>query len=227
MKTLTAIANEENTDKGTSFGAAHGYTRLYERHFKHLREKPVRLLEVGIYKGDSMRMWRRYFPHAEIFGIDHGEQEPIPDIPGVRSWLGKQEDGEFIRRFLEESGGQFDVVIDDGGHRADETVATFRHLWPAVTPGGVYVIEDLHCSYHPEWGGGYLKPGTQIELLKRLIDGLHWRLHRYAQYGGECGSEIDGLSWEFPCPPAPTETDKTVVGLHVYEKIAFIEKAAS
>ena len=222
MRTLTELANEEGTDKGTERGAAHGYTRLYERHLAHVREKKIRLLEVGIYRGDSHRMWRRYFPNAEIFGIDNESQEKIPEMPAVRCWSGNQAAEGFVKRFLAESGGHFDVVIDDGGHKADETVRTFQLLFPAVKPGGMYVIEDLHCSYHPEWGGGYMKAGTPIEMVKRMVDGLHHRLHGW-RCGGGTNVDLHGLTFSVP-EYEPSYADLHVAGLHVYEKIAFIEK---
>lgn len=221
MKTLDELANEEGTDKGTAHGAKHGYTMYYERHLKHARNRPVRLLEVGIYHGASHRMWRRYFPNGEIFGIDDGNT-PIPDMHGVRTWTGKQEAEGFIKRFIAESGGCFDVVIDDGGHKAAETVTTFRLLFPAVKPGGMYVIEDLHCSYHPEWGGGYMRAGTPVEMIKRKIDGLHHRLHG-GKSGGGNPVDLHGLRFSVG-EYVPSYDDLHIAGVHAYERIAFIEK---
>jgi hypothetical protein len=66
-----------------------------------------------------------------------------------------------------------DVVIDDGGHSMVQQLATFAGMWPAVSDGGVYLVEDLHTSYWSEFGGGYRRPGTFIEHAKGLVDSLN------------------------------------------------------
>ena len=66
-----------------------------------------------------------------------------------------------------------DIVLDDGGHTMEQQVATFRALWPALRPGGVFLVEDTHSSYWPGHGGGLRREGTFVEEAKRLIDALH------------------------------------------------------
>ena len=39
--------------------------------------------------------------------------------------------------------GDFDFIIDDGGHKNPQILASFNTLWPTVKPGGLYFIEDL------------------------------------------------------------------------------------
>ena len=52
--------------------------------------------------------------------------------------------------------------------------ATLSHLWQLVAPGGIFVMEDLLTSYMPGFGGGPKgHPGTTIEMLKDVLDGLH------------------------------------------------------
>lgn len=44
------------------------------------------------------------------------------------------------------SGGNFDIVLDDGGHTYQQQLTSFQALWPSVASGGLYVIEDLQVS---------------------------------------------------------------------------------
>lgn len=69
--------------------------------------------------------------------------------------------------------GQFDIVLDDGSHQMDDIRASFECLYPALSKNGVYVVEDLHTAYWPEYGGGLDMPDSFITLSKRFIDDLN------------------------------------------------------
>jgi len=47
----------------------HNYTEVYEYFFLPLKYAPIRILEIGIEEGGSLRLWEKYFPNATIFGI--------------------------------------------------------------------------------------------------------------------------------------------------------------
>lgn len=152
------------------------YAERYERYFAPLRDRPVRLLEIGIggyddprAGGESLRAWKRYFPYGQINGIDITDKTALEE-DRVRTFRGSQDDAGFLRRVADEA-GPFDIVIDDGSHRNDHVIASFRALFPAMADEGVYVVEDTHFSYvpsYPHWER--LSPGTQPP--------------RWAQYGG-------------------------------------------
>lgn len=167
MGLLTAIANEEGTDKGTispvEHWPCHNYTDVYEAYLKPLRRLPISLLEIGlgvegpgwhppiaqgrnIQGGASMRMWYRYFPEARIFGID---VNPAAFLNNDRIHTGvvDQSDPAQLRAFLADHGiDRIDVVIDDGSHRPDHQQISFATLFPYVAPGGLYFIEDLAAN---------------------------------------------------------------------------------
>jgi hypothetical protein len=150
---LTELANKHQSDKGTSFGEAHGYTHAYEQLFAPLRHKRIRLLEIGLrydpyyYEVDhstspSLEMWLEYFPNAEIFGFD------IKDFSGLRKdrvtiLRGDQGNPADLQRLAAEA-GPLDVIIDDGSHASYHQQLTFVHLFPCLRPSGMYIIEDLH-----------------------------------------------------------------------------------
>jgi hypothetical protein len=154
------------------------YLRFYEQVLSAHRGKPVRMLEIGVQHGGSLDMWRSYFgPQAKLFGIDIDPQclDRVTAPNQVR--IGSQDDAAFLTSVIDEMGG-VDVVLDDGSHLGAHQRASFHTLWPRLSYGGVYIIEDLHSSYWREWEGGYRKPGTGIELVKELIDDMHGWFHK-------------------------------------------------
>ena len=143
---LTDLANKYGTDKGTKVGRALGYTAFYEEMFGDLRGKPIRLLEIGVhdprFPGASLKMWEEYFPNAEIFGIDIIDCRKF-DTERVRTFQVDQGDRGKLVKFVSESGGDFDIVVDDGSHRCADVLTSLGVLFPAVKLGGIYFIEDI------------------------------------------------------------------------------------
>jgi hypothetical protein len=165
------------------------YLEIYERHLAAYRDgfplpdgtrRPLRLLEIGVFQGGSLQLWRKYFgPDATIFGIDRDERCAAFDGPETRVRIGSQSDAPFLRNVVDEMGG-VDIVIDDGSHRGRHQRASFDALFPELSFGGLYIAEDLHTSYWPlDYAGGYRRPGTFIEVSKSLVDGLHGWYHRW------------------------------------------------
>lgn len=162
---LTAIADEEGTDKGTLAPAdlaivGHNYTDVYDAYLRGFREKPIALLEIGLgvsgpaWKaelatgrnaegGASMRMWYRYLRKARIFGIDINPAGFLDNDRTVTAVVDQGDPGQ-LREFVAEAGvEQFDVIIDDGSHRPDHQQISLSVLFPHLAPGGLYFIEDL------------------------------------------------------------------------------------
>ena len=153
------------------------YLPVYDRVLAPYRGRSVGMLEIGVFQGGSIELWRDYLgPAATIFGID---TDPAcaqrVDAPNhVR--IGSQSDPAFLKGVVQEM-GMLDVVLDDGSHVAWHQRTAFKTLWPLLRPGGVYMIEDAHTSYWLGWGGGYRRRGTAIELAKELIDDQHAFFH--------------------------------------------------
>ena len=161
---LTKLAITYGTDK---FGY-HDYTPNYYKLFKHLRNKPLRLLEIGVggYQdadrgGESLEVWRDFFPEAQIVGIDIQKKEM--DLgPRVQILQGSQVDPDFLADLVRDH-GPFDIIIDDASHASHHQQNGFLELFSKVKPGGLYVIEDLR--WQPE---AYEKPGiTKTAALFR------------------------------------------------------------
>lgn len=133
----------------------------------------VRMLEIGVHKGGSLDMWRKLLePQAIIFGIDIDPTCAKFDGKSAQVRIGSQADPDFLRRVVKEMGG-VDVVLDDGSHVASHQRASFEALFPLLSEGGLYLIEDMQSAYLGHFEGGLRRKGTAIEFLKDKIDAMH------------------------------------------------------
>lgn len=141
MEKLTEIGNKHNTDKGTVAYEAHGYTEVYGKYIPS--EGNHTLLEIGIWKGDSLKMWHEYNPEMIVHGVDIN---PLIDkVEGTNIHIGSQSDYEFVTNLVNQTAPDF--VIDDGSHRYSDIMSTFMFVFPLLKKGAYYFIEDLHASY--------------------------------------------------------------------------------
>jgi len=161
------------TNQGKTIHKWEHYFPIYERHFAPWRGRSLTFLEIGVSKGGSLQMWRRYFgPLARIVGVDIDRKCKAHEAPGVFVRIGDQSDPSFLRSLIDEF-GPFDVVLDDGSHEMDHLRKTFEFLYPLVPKNGVYMVEDLHAAYWEEFGGGLGKAETFVNFAKGLIDELN------------------------------------------------------
>ena len=183
MRTLKEIALDTPEQTMLEPHAAH-YCEVDDQFFNAIREAKVRFLLIGIGKGGCLKMWKEYFPKAEIFAMDIRPECKDFEEEGVEIHIGDQGDSDFISAFLQDTGGNFDVIIDDGGKQMYQQINSLLLLWNSVNPEGVYVIEDTHTSYWPHFGGSIHGPNmkvqtqgqhqvTTIDLVKALVDNLH------------------------------------------------------
>ncbi len=149
------------------------YFDPYHRHLARFRGASVTLLEFGVFHGGSLQMWKHYLgDRARIVGVDIRPQCKAFEEDRVTVRIGDQEDRAFLRQLAEEF-APIDIAIDDGGHRMGQQIATFEEIFPRMSDAGVFITEDIHSSYWPEFDGGYRKPGTFIEMAKALVDQLN------------------------------------------------------
>lgn len=152
MADIKQIANRYDTDK-----AVHdSYLRNYEQYFKPLLDRDIRMLELGVYHGGSLLLWRDYFKRGIIAGLDI-EPVEIDDPTGrIRVYQGGQQDTELLDRIAREIAPDgFDIIIDDCSHVGALTRTSFWHLFDKhLKSGGLYVIEDWGTGYWDEWVDG-------------------------------------------------------------------------
>jgi len=149
------------------------YFEIYNRHFSRFIGKDVTILEIGVFKGGSLELWRHYFGNnCKIYGIDINPECKNLESDQIEIVIGDVEDREFLRA-LKEKIPKIDILIDDGGHTMNQQIVAFEELYPIINSDGVYLCEDLVTSYWDEYGGGYKRENTFIELSKGLIDYLN------------------------------------------------------
>jgi hypothetical protein len=151
------------------------YLPIYESLFAGFiaRGQPVRVLEIGVQNGGSLQIWSKYFPAGStVVGIDiHPACASLAVEPNISIRIGDASSPSALDCMLGEA--NFDIIIDDGSHRSDQVVSTFWACFERLSPGGFYVIEDLHCSYWKSHGGGFRLAGSAIEQFKNLVDALN------------------------------------------------------
>lgn len=178
---------------------------VYEPHFCRYRGKPVRLLEIGVNRGGSLELWRKYFgTDASIHGIDINPKAADRSPPDTVVHIGSQQDSQFLidiaTRF-----GPFDIVIDDGSHLMLHQINSFEAIYPLLSPQGLYICEDAFTSYWHEYGGSLRGKNTFIEYAKDLIDELH-------AYWATDGNML------------PTAFTKTTKSIHFYSGTVVFER---
>lgn len=149
------------------------YFDVYARELGHLRDRPIRFLEIGIFKGGSLPMWKSYFAKGSTLAfIDIDPNCAQLEIEGTHVRIGSQADPDFLRQVAKEF-GPFDVVLDDGSHVNAHQHISLETLWPLMADGGLYMVEDCHTSYWPGFGGGFRERGSFIEKAKGWVDTMH------------------------------------------------------
>jgi SAM-dependent methyltransferase len=145
MDTKTLNASNYDTDKSQH---PH-YLRSYEEFLRPLLDQDIKLLELGIYKGGSLLLWRDYFERGLIVGLDLNPVAINDPTGRIRIYQGMQQDNELLDRIARETAPQgFDVIIDDCSHIGELTRISFWHLFNNhLKPGGLYVIEDWSTGY--------------------------------------------------------------------------------
>lgn len=170
MKTLDDIANQHGTDKGTGHQEPHSYTPYYAMFLEALRDAKLKVLEIGVGNGNSIRMWLDYFPNSEIHGVDISGSPMVFDERYAFS-CGDQSSPDFWESFIAQHGGLFDLIVDDGGHFTEQIFTSFIQLWPHMKAGGIYVIEDLEVAYDPVYCAVKAKNQMgHMDFVKDMLD---------------------------------------------------------
>jgi len=170
---LCALAEHYGTDKRPE-PLGHGYTHYYHSLFADRRESIRKVMEIGIDVGASLRMWRDYFPNATIYGVDVDPNKLITE-DRIQCFLCDQSSESALIDLTFRVGDSFDLIIDDGSHRPHDQITTANVLIPSLTPGGIYVIEDvleprgvtphLPCESHVEYFKVERDPWSKLMVI--------------------------------------------------------------
>ena len=206
---LSKIARIHKTDK---FGY-HFYTPHYQKHFRKYKFKRNTILEIGVggYNealkgGNSLRMWKSYFPFSKIYSLDIYDKSFLEERR-IKIFQGSQVDIPFLDELTKET-GDFDLIIDDGSHVNEHVIESFKYFFPKLKKGGIYVIEDTQTSYWEDYGGNSTNLDSKHTIygyFKSLIDSLN-------------NEEFIIENYE------KTYYDKHIVSMHFYHNMIFIYK---
>lgn len=154
---------------------SHGYLPTYT-HIAKVLGPAARVCELGVWNGGSLDMWRQLFPEATIAGVDNDPEAYWPE-DAIRIQANQDDPG--LVRTLDSYEEAWDLIVDDASHDGKPTRAAFDLLWPLVSPGGFYVIEDWFTGFDcfPDYDTGML------ELARSMIDRLD------PHYPGGCDLE--------------------------------------
>ncbi len=154
-----------------------GFIQLYEKYFAPFKNLKINILEIGIENGDSLRIWREFFPNANICGIDIEKKNFT--IENTDILQGDQSDHNFLKSLINKY-KNFDIIIDDGSHQAKHIITSFNFLFPYLNNNGLYVVEDLQTSYFPRYGGSRInlnKKKSSMNFIKSLTDSINYEQH--------------------------------------------------
>jgi hypothetical protein len=161
----------------TTFPGGHKWTHyfpIYQAIFGPLRTEPLRILEIGIWRAASLKLWRQYFEHPKtiIVGVDVLPECVQFDAPaaGIHIRIGSQSDPAFLKQVVEEF-GPFDLIMDDGSHHSSHIIASFNHLYAdGLKDNGIYFVEDLHANYWHPWRDS---KKSFLDVCKELLEHMH------------------------------------------------------
>lgn len=176
MKTLSEISKKYPTDKDFTHNY---YNSVYENLFSPIKDKVKLVCEIGIggfwkemnwVPGNSLKVWRDYFPNASILGLDI-EKHKLEDSERIcLDWL-DQSKRDLVIEYSEKL-KNYDIIIDDGSHNVYDQQITLAYFFKSLKSGGLYILEDLHSSIEVEipekanlWGWGKAGYVTPLELL--------------------------------------------------------------
>jgi hypothetical protein len=181
------------------------YFDVYERHLSKLVGRDAHLVEIGVFGGGSLQMWRNYLgQRSHVYGVDLEPACRVHEDTGITVAIGDQSSSSFWAGFCADV-PRIDIVIDDGGHEPHQQIATLEALLPHIRPGGVYICEDVRGAFQPFHS--YVDGMTRLlHEVNRPPLGLHQHVQSVHTYPGLIVIEKpDGLVTAFEAPTRGTD----------------------
>lgn len=164
---LTKLGRVFGTDKVDASHTRNGlaYTDVYERYLRSWRLRRFTLLELGVWRGNSLRMWNAFFPRATVVGLDL-EPAAVERAPEFEIAVGSQADPDVLDGILARH-PDVRLVVDDASHITSLTIASFRHLFPRLPRGSLYIIEDTSPTTYEDWPGHHPERGANWPAIRQ------------------------------------------------------------
>ena len=185
LASLNELFNYFGTDKGSavinpyakdinssSKLVGHGYAKFYELHFNYFKNKEIKLLEIGTWKGASIASFYYYFNKAIIFCLDRNYKFQFQSNRINFHYCDTRDESDikqFENLLIKKNSELLDIVIDDGSHIYSDILNNFERFFKRVKPGGFYVIEDFnHYKYYPHLNDSTPSSSEIEDILKNL-----------------------------------------------------------
>lgn len=165
LSTLNELAIKYGTDKSS---LCHDYCDEYDIFLNKYRDKKVNILELGVFCGNSIKMWLEYFYKGDVYGVDIQNREVGITDDRYKFICGDTTD-ENLHTKLDDI--DFDIVIDDASHMYKHQIYAFERIFPKLKSGALYIVEDTCTSYWDWYKSGDI---NFIEYTKRLIDDINY-----------------------------------------------------
>jgi predicted RNA methylase len=151
---------------------------VYDQVLPEIRSSVETVVEVGVQNGGSLEIYCKYFNNSKkIIGLDIDEncmKISFENKEKIDLLIG---DVKNLKDEVKDRTNGIDLFIDDGSHTSSDIIMTFVKYFDEISDDGMYIIEDLHCSYFKDFEGGALRPFVAMNFLKALSDLVnleHW-----------------------------------------------------
>lgn len=149
------------------------YFDIYDEILSSYKGKRIKVLEIGVLNGGGLLMLRKILgDNAQIVGVDLNPSCLKFNDYGFKIIIGDQSDDKFWVDFFSNM-GNFDVIIDDGGHTNSQQINSLNSCIEYIKDGGIYVTEDVHTSYWIEFGNP--SKSSYINYVKKIVDVINSR----------------------------------------------------
>ena len=181
----------------------HNYLPRYAHVFDDIRMETKVFLEIGVQTDVSVKTWKDYFPNAKIYGLDIDPDCAKFSDDRIEILIGDQTDPDFLKQVIKTIGEPIDIIVDDGLHSTEAIMTSFKYLYPALGPYGIYAIEDIIAN--EEVNAFLMDVIAAIQHWPKNVPGALWPILREFN---------DNPGWFV----------ENTIGLEVYRYLAFIKR---
>lgn len=200
------------------------YFEIYERHLDKFKNDELSLLEIGVQNGGSLDIWAEYFRNAKnLVGCDINPKvsELKYEDNRIKVIGMAATNPEAYANIINIEPNGYDIIIDDGSHRSMDTLSNFINYFDVLKPGGLFIIEDMHCAYWEEYGGGFFNELSISNFMKKILDLINIE---------HCRNDFDSnklfKSFFIGSQVPKFLTDNSIYSISAYNSIYIIEKSS-
>jgi len=169
------------------------YFYTYEELLQKYVGLPITIVEVGVFNGGSLFMWREYLgSEARIIGVDLNPSAKIWEKHGFEIYIGDQASEDFWKNFFRDV-GPVDIVIDDGGHTNHQQITTVDCSIENIRNGGLLIVEDVHTSYFREFGNPW--PRSFVNFTTKIVNSINSRASALKSKGAKYSERVHRVSY--------------------------------